>query len=97
MKKTTYIRIQECCDHYNIELSFVRQLQEYEIVRIETADAEMMIHEEELPKLEKMIRLHRELDINPQGLQAIHLLLSKVNDLQEEVSVLRRKLFRFEN
>ncbi len=96
MKKATYIQIQKCCDHYNIELSFVQQLQEYEIVHIETADNEMMISEQELSKLEKMVRLHHELNINPQGLQAVHHLLEKVTGLQEEVNLLRRKLNRFQ-
>ena len=64
MKKVTYIQIQKCCEQYNIELSFVQQLQEYEIVHIETADDEMVISEQELSKLEKMVRLHHELDIN---------------------------------
>ena len=97
MKKVTYIQIQKCCEQYNIELSFVQQLQEYEIVHIETADDEMVISEQELSKLEKMVRLHHELDINPQGLQAIHHLLGKVTGLQEEVTLLRRRLQRFEN
>ncbi|MFS4467887.1 chaperone modulator CbpM [Maribacter sp. 2210JD10-5] len=95
MEKTTYIRIQKCCDQYNIELSFIRQLQEFEIVQIESTDNDPMVPIEELPKIEKMIRLHRELDINPQGLHAIHHLLEKVTGLQEEVAILKRKLDRF--
>lgn len=97
MKKNTHIHIQEFCTHCNIEVSFVQQLQEYEVVRIEMADNEMVISEDELSKLEKMVRLHHDLEINPQGLQAIHHLLEKVNDLQEEVSNLRKKLNWFED
>ncbi|WP_394973025.1 chaperone modulator CbpM [uncultured Croceitalea sp.] len=97
MKKATHIRIQEFCAHYNIEPSFVQQLQEYEIVEIETTDNEMIVHENEILKLEKMVRLHHELEINLEGLQAIHHLLEKVNMLQEEITTLRRKLHRFED
>lgn len=95
MEKSTYIYITEFCTQYGIEISFVQQLQEYEIVHVEVADDKIMISEEELPKLEKMVRLHHELDINAQGLQAIQHLLDKVTHLQEEVSMLRRKLNRF--
>lgn len=51
-----------------------------------------MLHVEELPVLEKMVRLHNELDINPEGIQAIHHLLGQVESLQEEVAALKRKL-----
>ena len=41
--------------------------------------------------------MHQELEINPQGLQAIYHLLEKVSGLQEEITTLRRKLNRFED
>lgn len=44
------------------------------------------------PYWKKMVRLHNELDINPEGIQAIHHLLGQVESLQEEVAALKRKL-----
>jgi len=96
MDSKNSIRIRECCVTYGIEESFVFDLQHYEVIHIESIDEEPYISELELPVLEKMIRMHQELEINPQGLQAIHHLLEKVTGLQEEVSALRRKLNRFE-
>lgn len=96
MEKTTYIQIKEFCAHHDIEVSFVRQLQEYEIVHIVVTDNEMMIPENELSKLEKMVRLYHDLQINPEGLQAIHHLLEKVDHLQHKLSSMRRKLNRLE-
>lgn len=97
MEKTTYIHIKDFCTHHDIEVSFVRQLQEYEIVHIEVANNEMMIPENELSKLEKMVRLYHDLKINPEGLQAIHHLLEKVDHLQNQLSSMQRKLNRLEN
>lgn len=97
MAATTFIRIQEFCSNYGIQESFVFDLQEYEVIQIKIIDNEAHVPEEELPILEKMVRMHQELEINPQGLQAIYHLLEKVQNLHEEVNTLRRKLNRFEN
>lgn len=97
MNATEFIRIREFCVNYGIEESFIFDLQEYEVIQIKLIDDEPYLPEQELPILEKMIRMHQELEINPQGLQAIHHLLQKVNNLQEEITALRRKLNRFED
>ncbi|WP_409557715.1 chaperone modulator CbpM [Allomuricauda sp. SCSIO 64092] len=39
-----------------------------------------------------MVRLHKELDINPEGLHAIHQLLKQIHTLEQEVELLQRKL-----
>lgn len=95
MKKITYTITEAFYAHYNIEPSFIQQLQEYEIIRVEMEDKDLIIAENELVKLEKMVRLYHDLEINPQGLQAIYHLLEKVNALQDELLSMRRKLDRF--
>ncbi|ASV32429.1 chaperone modulator CbpM [Maribacter cobaltidurans] len=97
MEQSTYISIEEFCTHYNIDVSLVHQLEEFELLSIEITDEKEVIRTTELPKLEKMVRLNQELEINPQGLQAIHHLLEQITHLQEEVLSLRRRLNRFEN
>ena len=97
MKQSTYIYIEEFCTHYNIDVSLVYQLVEFEVLAIEKTDEKEVISIAELPKLEKMVRLHQELEINPQGLQAIHHLLEQITHLQEEVLSLRRRLNRLES
>lgn len=97
MGATEFIRIKEFCINYGIEESFVFDLQEYEVIQIELVGNEPHLPEKELPILEKMIRMHQELEINPQGLQAIYHLLEKVNNLQEEVTLLKRRLDLFED
>lgn len=97
MGATEFIRIREFCINYGIEESFVFDLQEYEVIQIILIGDEPHLSEQELPILEKMIRMHQELEINPQGLQAIYHLLEKVSGLQEEVIALNRRLNRFED
>ncbi|WP_437395843.1 chaperone modulator CbpM [Flagellimonas lutimaris] len=92
MKKENYISIKTFCERHEVGESFVYSMYEYEILQVEQEKDEGMLHVEDLPLLEKMVRLHNELDINPEGLQAIYHLLCQVENLQEEVASLKKKL-----
>jgi hypothetical protein len=69
---------------------------EYEILQVQQEKEAGMLHLDDLPLLEKMVRLHHDLDINPEGIQAVHHLLGQVESLQEEVASLKKKLDRLE-
>lgn len=92
MKKENYISIKTFCEHHGVGESFVYCLHEYEILQLEHKDDGGMLHLEDLPLLEKMVRLYNELDINPEGIQAIYHLLGQVESLQQEVAALKKKL-----
>lgn len=96
MNPKRYISIKTFCKYHRVEESFVHYMHEYELVRIVFEQGEAFLHDDELPVLEKMVRLHQELHINPEGLHAVHQLLQHVEALQQEVGRLRRKLNRFE-
>ena len=94
MRQENYISIKTFCEHHGVQESFVLSMQEFELLRVDHVEEEAFIPMEELPILEKMVRLHRELDINPEGIQAVYHLLEQVQNLQQEVVALRRKLDR---
>jgi hypothetical protein len=94
MAQENYISIKTFCEHHGVQESFVFSMQEFELLRVDQVEEEVFIPLEELPILEKMVRLHRELDINPEGIQAVYHLLEQVRNLQQEVATLRRKLDR---
>jgi len=96
MKQENYISIKTFCQHHGVQESFVYAMYEFELLQIDTSKEEALLPMDELPILEKMIRLHKELDINPEGVQAVYHLLQQVEDLQEEVAALKRKLDRFD-
>lgn len=96
MDTKKYIPIKEFCTVYHIEDSFVYSLKEVGLLEITTVEETEVVEEEYLRDLEKMVRLHTELDINLEGIDAISHLLVRVTKLQEEVNALRNKLNRFE-
>lgn len=96
MGAKNYIAITDFCYSHKIDESFVFSLEEYDLIQIDYVEKQPFFHQDDLPKLEKMVRLHQELNINLDGLEAIHHLLEKIEKLQEELIVLKRKVNRFE-
>ncbi len=96
MQNEELIAAQVCCTHYNIEYSFINSLQQYGLLHISTIEAERFIHANELQKLEKLVRLHYDLDINLEGIEAISYLLEKVENMQSEMTQMRNRLRLYE-
>ena len=96
MEKKNHISLRTFCERHGIQESFIYSMYEFELVHVDHGQDEALLPMEELPLLEKMVRLHHELDINPEGIQAVHHLLRQIEGLQNEVVSLRRKLDRLE-
>ncbi|WP_445381751.1 chaperone modulator CbpM [Robiginitalea sp. IMCC43444] len=95
MERDKYIRIIDFCEGHGLETRFLYELQEFELISIQKLEKEEVFHRRELRRLERLLRLHRDLHINPQGLQAVDHLLNRVQQLEEEVLQLRRALGRY--
>ena len=95
MRSRKFISVKTLCKLHKVEETFVYALYEYDVLELKREQEELLLHEDALPLLEKMVRLNKELNINPEGLQAIHLLLQRVQGLQEELLVVKRRLDAF--
>ena len=96
MENSKLIAVEAFCTSHGIEATFVYSIQEMGLIDIVSVDEAPFIREEHVSDLEKTIRLHRELDINPEGISAIFELLRKVDSLQEEVNFLKNRLRVYE-
>jgi chaperone modulatory protein CbpM len=94
--KKGLITASEFCTYHHVEYTFIRSLSEAGLVEIQVVEQETYIPETELQKLERMIRLHNELEINVPGIEAITHLLQRMEDIQEEMRTLRNRLHRYE-
>jgi hypothetical protein len=97
METTHLISIQQFCTHYNVPKTFINALHEYDLVEITITDNENYIKTNQLNDIEKMMRLHYDLEINLEGIDAIYNLLKQVEDLQNQIVTLRNKLNIYEN
>jgi len=95
--KEQLIPAQTICSHYNIEISFVDTLHHMGLIQVEIVEQNQFIHEDQISELEKIIRLHTELDINLEGIDIVLNLLQKERELQYEILMLKNKLRLYEN
>ena len=92
---TKYILLADFCRGHALEESFLYELHEVELIRIDEVERKPVIHLEELDRLERLVRLHRDFEISPHGLLAVDHLLGRVEQLQAEILELRRRLDRW--
>jgi len=92
MTTNSIIPISEFCSHYNIPDSFIESLCDIDIIDIVMQENIKHIRAEQINIIEKMIRLHYQLDINIEGLDVINNLLEQINQLQYEIIELHNKL-----
>ena len=92
MESADMIVLDEFCTSHQVKVSFVRSLEEHGLIETVIVNETLCIPEIELPKLEQIIRLHQELNINPEGIDAINILLDRIETMQNEIIVLRNKL-----
>ena len=96
MDPKEYILITEFCEYHNIQHSFIHSLNEFGLLEIQIIEENEYIASEQVRELERMMRLHYDLDINLQGIDAIRNLLERVSELQDELRILRNRLQRYE-
>lgn len=96
METENLISVELICTNHNIEYSFIHSLNEYGLIEITTVETTQYIYKEQMKDLEKMIRLHYELDINMEGIDAISHLLQRVDNLHEELTSLKNRLKLYE-
>lgn len=96
METQNLISIQQFCKHYSIPTAFINDLKEYELIEVIVENDDHYLKITQITEVEKMIRLHYDLNINLEGVDVIYTLLNQVNALKKEVSDLQNKLKFYE-
>src|SRR5688500_18308540 len=97
MQNDYLIPADQFCIQHNIDFTFINLLHKNGLLEITTLEQTQFIPEEHLPSLEKMMRLHYDLDINLEGIEAITHLLQRVEQLQNELRGLKSRLPLYED
>lgn len=97
MNKKHFISTQTICSHYDIEISFVDAINKMGLIQIEIIEQNQFIHQDQINNLEKIIRLHSELNVNLEGIDVVFNLLEKERELRTELNILKNKLRFYEN
>ena len=86
----------EICTRYKVERTFVSSLYESGLIEIVTVEETEYVHCDEISEFERLRRLHYDLDINLEGLEAIQHLLGQVKKLQKQNRRLKNRLGLYE-
>jgi chaperone modulatory protein CbpM len=96
MSSEELIPAREFCTYHHVELSFIHSLHDSGLIGITIQDGIAFLPTDELPIVEKFVRWHYELSINPEGIEALSHVLHRVDRLLEENRGLRNRLRRYE-
>jgi len=75
--KKNLIAITTLCSYYEIEFSFIDALHKTGLIQIVIIEQDQFIPQDQIGNLEKMIRLHHELNVNIEGIDVVFNLLEK--------------------
>lgn len=96
MRTPRLISADDFCTYHKVEYSFINSLEQMGLIEITTIEQNRFINTQRLLDLEKFVRLHYELEINLEGIEAITFLLQRVKSLQQEINSLKNRLSLYE-
>jgi len=96
MQQEEYVSVTEFCNGHSISTTVITQLNEFGLVHIIERSNSLYLPMEELPKTEKMLRLHTDLNINLEGVEVITRLLERIEEANNEMIRLKNKLSLYE-
>lgn len=96
MSNKNLIQIKQFCVYHEIENTFIKELSNYGLVEIVIEKNDEYLQPEQLPVIEKMIRMHYDLNINLEGIDAIYHLLNRIEVLQQHLTSTQNKLRLYE-
>jgi len=97
MSLENFIPLNQLCTHYRVEMSFFTDLNEFGLIEIITIEQSLFVHKDKASDIEKIIRIHNELDINLEGIDTIFNLLEKIKKLQSELITTKNRLRLYED
>jgi len=97
MANNDLISLETFCIQHNIGVSFVTQLQQSGLIHTHIRDKSIFISVDALPMLEKIVRLHYDLDINLEGVETILHLLDRMDAMRSEMMALQNRLRQYED
>lgn len=97
MNTENFIPVKTLCQHYKLEINFFNDLNENGLIEIQIVDDIKYIHKDSIYEIEKIVRMHKELDVNIEGIDVVLNLLQKIDALQAELLSVRNRLLLYEN
>lgn len=88
-EKITY---RQCVQIYQVEETFLDALHSSGLIEVVVEEEDRYIEYDYLQEIEQFVRWYYELEINIEGIEALHHMLQQVHELQSDVEKLRDEL-----
>ena len=93
---TEYVIVREYCQKCHIDPEFILLLDEGGLIDLNVVNDESYLPVSQLKDVEQYTRMYYDLSLNLEGIDAIHHLLKRVEQLQAEVFRLKNRLHLYE-
>ena len=89
MLNNEFVPAELFCNTYNINVAVVKSWQKIGLVELVELDEKSYIPHDQLRKMEQLLRLHFDLDIQLEDVDVVFNLIEKVKELQNENMILK--------
>ncbi len=96
MENQELIPLELFCSTTHVEMALIDSLADNGLVEITVVEHRRYIAPDQLGRAEKLVRMHDDLGINVEGIEAIEHLLDRMQAMQEEMQQLHNRLRRYE-
>ncbi len=97
MAKVELFPVVQLCELYDLEVTFFEELWEFGLIDLRVYRGERCIHQDALQQVEKIIRIHRALHENLEGIDVVLNMLRRQEEMEERILRLNNKLRRYED
>ena len=96
METQDLIIVDVFCQEYQIEINLIDDLESFGLIETIVHNENKYLDKNQLVHVEKIIRLHNDLNINKEGIEIILDLLEKEKQLLSEIKYLKNRLGLYE-
>lgn len=96
METQELIIVDVFCRECQIEINLIHDLEEFGLIETIVHQEQKYLDKNQLAYIEKIIRLHNDLNINKEGIEIILTLQEKENQLLTEINYLKNRLGLYE-
>ena len=96
METPELIIVDVFCQEYQIEINLINDLESFGLIETIVHNENKYLDKNQLVYVEKIIRLHNDLNINKEGIEIILDLLEKEKQLLSEINYLKNRLDLYE-
>lgn len=87
--ETTLFKIVDICKSNNIEITFIKELQQNGLIEITVIESQEFVHEDQIAQIQRYQNWYYDLELNIQGIEIVQHLLHKIESLKQQIQTLK--------